>query len=105
MPMRYEPPASFYNTKASVSIRNRDDGPAFRPSMMVAGFEADSNEPEVLPADATQFSWAREDYSRTQRTIQTWSFVLSLRARLFLLDAAWSYPGGMTVEKKSKRAR
>ena len=31
--------------------------------------------------------------------------MLSLRARLWLLDQAWSYPGGQTAEKKAARGR
>ncbi|KAI7839932.1 hypothetical protein COHA_006326 [Chlorella ohadii] len=69
--------------------------------MMVAGFEEDEDE---LPMDY-QYTWAQEDYSRRRRTLDTWSFVLTLRARLWLLDQAWSYPGGMTPEKKAERGR
>lgn len=45
-----------------------------------------------LPMDYT-YTWAQESYSRRQRTADTWRFVLTLRARLFLLDKPWSYPG------------
>lgn len=69
--------------------------------MMVAGFEEEDND---LPTDY-QYTWSQEDYSRRRRTIDTWSFVLTLRARLWLLDQAWSYPGGMTPEKKAERGR
>ncbi|PRW20222.1 putative aarF domain-containing kinase chloroplastic [Chlorella sorokiniana] len=76
-------------------------GATFQRSMMVAGFEEDDNE---LPTDY-QYTWSQEDYSRRRRTLDTWSFVLTLRARLWLLDQAWTYPGGMTPEKKAERGR
>lgn len=53
----------------------------------------------VLPSDEG-FSWSRSNYSRLQRTIDVWSFVLALRARVFLLDTKWTYLGGFTEEKK-----
>lgn len=58
----------------------------------------------VMPSDEA-FKWAKDDYNKTQRSIDIWSFVLLLRARLFLLDAKWSYPGGMTEAKQKKRRR
>ncbi len=45
-----------------------------------------------IPLDY-QYTWAQDSYSKRQRTVDTWSFVLLLRARLFLLDKPWSYPG------------
>lgn len=58
-----------------------------------------------LPTDY-QYSWAQESYSKGQRTRDTWSFVLTLRARLWLLDQAWSYgPGGKSEAARSARAR
>lgn len=75
----------------------------FQRSMMVAGFE-ETSEDDLLPTDY-QYTWAQENYSKRQRTFDTWSFVLTLRARLWLLDQKWSYPGGMTPEAKSGRAR
>lgn len=70
--------------------------------MMVAGFE---DVPERQLTTNYSYSWAEDDYSKTQRTIDTWSFVLTLRARLWLLEQKWSYPGGQTPEKRSTRAR
>ncbi|XP_024397314.1 protein ACTIVITY OF BC1 COMPLEX KINASE 7, chloroplastic [Physcomitrium patens] len=58
----------------------------------------------VLPSDEG-FSWARDDYSTTQRQIDVWSFVLTLRARVWFLDSKWTYLGGFTEEKQKARRR
>lgn len=116
VPMVYRPPPSFYQKTSTPPQQQQKqqqkpslDSFSFGKSQMVAGFFEDQEDEEdsltVLPARASQFSWAREDYSKSQRTIETWSFVLSLRARTYLLDAKWSYPGGMTDSKRSSRAR
>jgi predicted unusual protein kinase regulating ubiquinone biosynthesis (AarF/ABC1/UbiB family) len=81
--------------------------PSFSSSMMVAGFYDDENATTTassLPLDY-KYTWSKENYSTAQRTIDTWSFVLTLRARLWLLDQKWSYPGGQTAEKRGARAR
>eukprot|EP00850_Spirogloea_muscicola_P018201 SM000164S02263 [mRNA] locus=s164:175492:181328:- [translate_table: standard] len=57
-----------------------------------------------LPSDAA-FKWARDNYSKRQRAADIWAFVLSLRARLWLLDAKWTYPGGFSTEAQLKRRR
>lgn len=81
--------------------------------MMVAGFDDDttttssstSSTGTPLPLDYA-YAWAKDDYSTVQRTIDTWSFVLTLRARLWLLDQPWTYPGGKeTPEGRGTRAR
>jgi len=53
----------------------------------------------VLPSDEG-FSWSKESYSATQRQIDIWSFVLALRAQIWLLDAKWTYIGGFTEDKQ-----
>ena len=75
--------------------------PGFQKTMMVAGFDE-------TPTDLAinyNYTWAEDNYSEMKRTIDTWNFVLTLRARLWLLEQKWSYPGGMTDEKKAARAR
>jgi hypothetical protein len=65
----------------------------FSRSMMVAGFEEDvggADGARDLPLDYA-YTWSRDDYSAAQRTLDTWTFVLLLRARLWLLDQKWSY--------------
>lgn len=57
-----------------------------------------------FPSD-DNFEWAQDEYSTTKRTVDVWSFVLTLRLRLFLLDKKWAYPGGITDEKRSARTR
>ncbi|KAJ4833820.1 Protein ACTIVITY OF BC1 COMPLEX KINASE 7, chloroplastic [Turnera subulata] len=58
----------------------------------------------VLPTDE-QFSWANENYNNVQRTIDVWSFVLSLRVRVLLDNAKWAYVGGFTEDKQKSRRR
>lgn len=57
---------------------------------------------KVLPSDES-FSWANENYSSLQRTIDVWSFVLSLRIRVLLDNAKWAYLGGFTEDKQKNR--
>ncbi|KAI3753503.1 hypothetical protein L2E82_25557 [Cichorium intybus] len=59
---------------------------------------------KVLPSDES-FSWANENYNSVQRSIDVWSFVLSLRVRVLLDNAKWAYPGGFTEEKQKNRRR
>jgi len=54
---------------------------------------------KVLPSDEG-FSWANENYNSVQRSIDVWSFVLSLRVRVLLDNAKWAYLGGFTEEKQ-----
>lgn len=54
---------------------------------------------KVLPSDEG-FSWANENYNSIQRSIDVWSFVLSLRVRVFLDNAKWTYVGGFTEDKQ-----
>ncbi|KAL0445068.1 UNVERIFIED_CONTAM: protein ACTIVITY OF BC1 COMPLEX kinase, chloroplastic [Sesamum latifolium] len=54
---------------------------------------------KVLPSDEG-FSWADENYNSVQRTIDVWSFVLSLRVRIFLDNAKWTYVGGFSEDKQ-----
>jgi predicted unusual protein kinase regulating ubiquinone biosynthesis (AarF/ABC1/UbiB family) len=77
----------------------------FSSSMMVAGFEEDADASGRALEQDYKYTWSQDDYSETKRTIDTWSFVLTLRARLWLLDQPLSYIGGFTEEKKSARAR
>ncbi|XP_015880814.3 protein ACTIVITY OF BC1 COMPLEX KINASE 7, chloroplastic [Ziziphus jujuba] len=57
---------------------------------------------KVLPSDEG-FSWANENYNSLQRSIDVWSFVLSLRIRVLLDNAKWAYVGGFTEDKQKKR--
>lgn len=57
-----------------------------------------------IPLD-NDFRWARDNYNSTQRSIDIWSFIISLRVKLYLLDQKWSYLGGWTEEKKTDRLR
>ncbi|RZC46048.1 hypothetical protein C5167_039000 [Papaver somniferum] len=71
------------------------------------GFSNDvsfNEELKVLPSDET-FSWANENYNSFQRSVDVWSFVLSLRVRILLDNAKWSYLGGFTEDKQKNRRR
>jgi hypothetical protein len=61
-----------------------------------ASFE---EELRVLPSDEG-FSWAKDSYNAWQRTIDIWSFVLSLRVRVLFDNAKWAYAGGFSEEKQ-----
>ncbi|KAI3702666.1 hypothetical protein L6452_28414 [Arctium lappa] len=84
----------------------RETTPALVNSMIVrepTGFPP-SEELKVLPSDES-FSWANENYNSVQRTIDVWSFVLSLCVRVLFDDSKWSYPGGFTEGKQISRRR
>ncbi|MBA0548960.1 hypothetical protein Golob_020022, partial [Gossypium lobatum] len=59
---------------------------------------------KILPSDEN-FSWANENYSSLQRSIDVWSFVISLRVRVLLDNAKWAYAGDFTEDKQKKRRR
>lgn len=59
---------------------------------------------KVLPSDEG-FSWADEGYNSFQRSIDVWSFVLSLRVRILLETEKWAYVGGFTEDKQRKRRK
>ncbi|KAM7264378.1 hypothetical protein ACFE04_002061 [Oxalis oulophora] len=63
-----------------------------------------TEELRVLPSDEN-FSWANENYSSLQRSVDVWSSVLSLRVRIQLDHAKWAYPGGFSEEKQRKRMK
>ena len=54
---------------------------------------------KVLPSDEG-FSWANENYNSVQRSIDVWSFVISLRVRVLFDNAKWAYPGGFNEDKQ-----
>lgn len=54
---------------------------------------------KVLPSDES-FSWANENYNSVQRTIDVWSSLLSLRIRVLLDNAKWTYIAGFSEEKQ-----
>ncbi|KAG9448562.1 hypothetical protein H6P81_008527 [Aristolochia fimbriata] len=62
------------------------------------------DELRVLPSDEG-FSWAKDDYSSVQRSIDVWSFVLSLRLRVLFDNSQWAYFGGFTEDKQGLRRR
>ncbi|OEL34888.1 hypothetical protein BAE44_0004093 [Dichanthelium oligosanthes] len=54
---------------------------------------------KILPSD-DGFSWAKDNYSSMQRTIDIWSMLLSLRIRVLFDNAKWAYAGGFSEEKQ-----
>ena len=55
------------------------------------------------PYRDSDYRWNRGSYSRPQRFIDIWSFVLKLLAKRWLYGQAWSYGGQVTPEKQTKR--
>ncbi|GKV18244.1 hypothetical protein SLEP1_g28651 [Rubroshorea leprosula] len=88
------------------SIIRRDAKPALvrSPSGRIPTELPPIEELKVLPSDET-FSWANENYSSWQRTVDVWSFAISLRVRILLDNEKWAYPGGFTDEKQKKRRK
>ncbi|KAF3325986.1 ABC1 family [Carex littledalei] len=58
----------------------------------------------ILPSDEG-FSWAKDNYNAWQRTIDIWSFVLSLRIRVLFDNAKWAYIGGFSEEEQKNRRK
>lgn len=54
---------------------------------------------KVLPSDEG-FSWAKANYNSVQRSIDIWSFVVSLRIRILFDNAKWAYAGGFSEENQ-----
>lgn len=74
------------------------------PRLAQLGAGSGEGGPRQLSSDES-FRWAREDYNVVQRTVDVWSAVLTLRARLALVDAKWTYLGGFSEGKQKLRRR
>nr|WP_238718558.1 AarF/ABC1/UbiB kinase family protein [Petrachloros mirabilis] len=59
----------------------------------------------LLPQSRKAYRWNRERYSRERRFVDIWAFVLKLLAARWLINKAWSYPGGISDAKKAGRRR
>ncbi len=55
--------------------------------------------------NSKRYRWNRKNYSRHRRFVDIWSFVLKLLAAQWLYGKSWSYPSGVTDEKKALRRR
>ncbi len=53
----------------------------------------------------TAYRWARENYSRRERSFDTWRFVLTFLFYLWLDQKEWSYGNSPTAEHKARRRR
>ncbi|NJP11395.1 MAG: AarF/ABC1/UbiB kinase family protein [Leptolyngbyaceae cyanobacterium RU_5_1] len=51
------------------------------------------------------YRWNREHYSRQRRFIDIWAFMFMLLFSQWLYNKPWSYPGGMTEEKRKQRRK
>lgn len=51
------------------------------------------------------YRWSRENYSHQRRFLDIWTFVWLLMGSLWLNEKSWSYPGGISEEKKAARRR
>ena len=49
------------------------------------------------------YRWNRGSYSKPQRFIDIWSFVIKLLAKRWFYNKAWTYGGPITPEKQAKR--
>lgn len=88
-----------------VSIVKRETSPLVRRSTVLEDEGLPPfDEPRVLPADVG-FSWASDNYNSVQRSIDVWSFVISLRVRIFFDNAKWAFAGGFSEEKQKKRRK
>ena len=67
---------------------------------------SNSTEPIERP-DAAQkiYHWNRENYSRTRRRFDIWTFVLTLIFKLWRNSKKWTYPGGYTEDKLIARRK
>lgn len=74
--------------------------PSARTSNSIASRTSDYSGSSYSDGD---YRWNRGSYSRPQRFIDIWSFVLKLLAKRWLYNKAWSYGGAITPEKKTKR--
>ncbi|KAF5741364.1 hypothetical protein HS088_TW10G00361 [Tripterygium wilfordii] len=86
------------------SIVKRDPTPALSKTLNFRDYKElpPLEDLKVLPSDEG-FSWANENYNSWQRTVDVWSFVISLRGRVLLDNAKWAYLGGFTEEKQRNR--
>ncbi|KAM7492429.1 hypothetical protein LguiA_035350 [Lonicera macranthoides] len=89
---------------ASLVKRDASPPPVRSPKTRESKEFPSSEDLKVLPSDES-FSWASENYNSVQRSIDVWSFVLSLRMRVLLDNAKWAYLGGFTEEKQINRRR
>ncbi|KAK4751078.1 hypothetical protein SAY87_004560 [Trapa incisa] len=87
------------------SIVKRDSGPSLKNLKVQESKQLPQTEElKVLPSDEG-FSWANENYNSVQRSIDVWSFVISLRARILLDNSKWAYLGKFSEEKQKNRWR
>ncbi|GAB4825302.1 Protein ACTIVITY OF BC1 COMPLEX KINASE 7, chloroplastic [Ancistrocladus abbreviatus] len=89
-----------------VSIVKREKARALVKSPKVRDFKGlpPLEELKVLPTDEG-FSWANDNYNSWQRSIDVWSFVISLRVRVLLENARWTYFGGFSEDSKKNRRK
>ncbi len=66
---------------------------------------APSTDSVVQQQTKKAYRWSRENYSHNRRFLDIWSFVLKFLASTWLNKQAWSYRGGLTETKKSRRHR
>nr|XP_025647617.1 protein ACTIVITY OF BC1 COMPLEX KINASE 7, chloroplastic-like [Arachis hypogaea] len=89
------------NVNGAATIVKRDVNPPLTKAVKSRTSEElpPLEELKVLPS-GEGFSWANENYSSWQRSIDVWSFVLSLRIRVLLDNAKWAYIRGFTEDKQ-----
>ena len=60
---------------------------------------------ERPPPSDSSYAWSNDEYNAVQRSIDVWSRVLTLRARLFMVDTKWTYIGGFSESKQVREGR
>lgn len=94
---------SVNGSKVAVNGANlfkRDSTSAFVKTQKRTSKEAPfMDELKVLPSEEG-FSWAEDNYSAWQRTIDIWTFLLTLRLRVLFDNAKWAYLNGFTEEEQ-----
>lgn len=51
------------------------------------------------------YRWSQENYSHSRRFVDIWTFVLMFLSSQWLNGKPWSYPGGVTEERKAARRK
>ena len=60
---------------------------------------------ERPPPSDSSYAWSNDEYNAIQRSIDVWSRVLTLRARLFMVDTKWTYIGGFSEAKQVREGK
>ncbi len=74
-------------------------------SIQYSSNSLDSEDLPSLEKEKNTYKWNRENYSRTRRRLDIWTFVLRLLSQFWRDGKKWSYLGGYTEEKRLARRK